>query len=193
MDRPKQLLDWFGLPLIAYQVRQLLCSGVGQTIVVLGHEIERIRPVVEHAGSSQVIIAVNPDYRTGKTSSIKAGLKAIGPGPSCILLQAADQPRPAELIRELVEEHVKTAAQISIPSLAGKHGHPPVFDAAFIPELLEITEESQGVLGVIERHRNCVREVAIDDPIVLTNLNTEEDYRRALSLTESGSAMRHIS
>lgn len=192
MERPKQLLAWLGFPLVGYQIRQLLGSGIGQIIVVLGHQVEQVRPVVEEAGKGRVEIVVNRDYRTGKTSSIKAGLKTVASGQTCVLLQAADQPRSAQLIQLLVTQHLTNAAKISIPSHDGRHGHPPVFAKSLVPELLQITERGQGVREVIERHQDSIHEVAIDDPLVLTNLNTDEDYKRALSLVGKGLSNCHV-
>ena len=141
MGRPKQTLDWLGEPLAVYQTRQLLEAGVGQAVVVLGHEVSTVRPLVEAVEDPRLTIVVNPDYREGKTSSIKAGLRAVGPGAASLLLLAADQPRPAALLRRLAEAHEDQGALISIPAYRGKHGHPPIFDASLLPELLRITEE----------------------------------------------------
>ena len=186
MGRPKQTLDWLGEPLVVYQTRQLLEAGVGQAVVVLGHEVSTVRPLVEAVEDPRLTIVVNPDYREGKTSSIKAGLRAVGPGAASLLLLAADQPRPAALLRRLAEAHENQGALISIPAYRGKHGHPPIFDASLLPELLRITEEGRGVREVIQRHSGSIREVAVDDPLVLTNLNTREDYEHALALASSG-------
>ena len=189
MERPKQTLDWLGSPLVAYQLRQLLEAGLGQVVVVLGHEIGAIRPLVDAIEDERISIVNNPGYRSGKTSSITAGLRQVGPEAGTVLLLAADQPRPAALLRRIVEEHVAVSALVSIPAYRGKHGHPPVFDASLIPELLLITEEGEGIREVIQRHSDGIHEVAIDDPLVLTNLNTPEDYDHALALAtgrESG-------
>ena len=186
MGRPKQTLNWLGEPLVVYQTRQLLEAGMGQAVVVLGHEVSTVRPLVEAVEDPRLTIVVNPDYREGKTSSIKAGLRAVGPGAASLLLLAADQPRPAALLRRLAEAHKNQGALISIPAYRGKHGHPPIFDASLLPELLRITEEGRGVREVIQRHSGSIREVAVDDPLVLTNLNTREDYERALALASSG-------
>ena len=186
MGRPKQTLDWLGEPLVVYQTRQLLEAGVGQAIVVLGHEAEAVRPLVEVVDDPRLTIVVNPDYSEGKTTSIKAGLRAMERGAASVLLLAADQPRPAALLRGLAEAHREREALISIPAHRGKHGHPPIFDAALLPELLDITEEGRGVREVIQRHSGAIHEVEVDDPLVLTNLNTREDYERALALAVSG-------
>ena len=186
MGRPKQTLDWLGEPLVVYQTRQLLEAGVGQAVVVLGHKAATVRPLVEAGEDPRVTVVVNPDYLEGKTTSIKLGLRSVGPGAGAILLLAADQPRPAALLRRLAEAHAVREAIISIPAHRGKHGHPPIFDASLLPELLRITEKGRGVREVIQRHSGAIHEVAVDDPLVLTNLNTREDYERALALATSG-------
>ena len=186
MGRPKQTLDWLGEPLVVYQTRQLLEVGVGQVVVVLGHEAAVVRPLVEAVEDARLTIVFNPDYLEGKTTSIKAGLRAMGSGAASLLLLAADQPRPAALLRRLAEGHQERGALISIPAYRGKHGHPPVFDATLLPELLRITEEGRGVREVIQRHSGAIHEVEVDDPLVLTNLNTREDYERARALAASG-------
>ena len=186
MGRPKQTLDWLGEPLVVYQMRQLLEAGVGQAVVVLGHKAATVRPLVEAVEDPRVTVVVNPDYLEGKTTSIKLGLRSVGPGAGAILLLAADQPRPAALLRRLAEAHRERGALISIPAHRGKHGHPPLFDASLLPELLRITEEGRGVREVIQRHSGAIKEVAVEDPLVLTNLNTREDYERALALATSG-------
>ena len=186
MGRPKQTLDWLGEPLVVYQIRQLLKAGVGQAVVVLGHKAATVQPLVEAVEDPRVTVVVNPDYLEGKTTSVKLGLRSVGPGAGAILLLAADQPRPAALLRRLAEAHAAREAIISIPAHRGKHGHPPIFDASLLPELLRITEEGRGVREVIQRHSGAIHEVAVDDPLVLTNLNTREDYERALALATSG-------
>ncbi|MBI4570677.1 MAG: NTP transferase domain-containing protein, partial [Chloroflexi bacterium] len=46
MGRPKALLPWDGVPLIANQVRELRAAGVDDVVAVLGHGAEEIRPHV---------------------------------------------------------------------------------------------------------------------------------------------------
>ena len=106
MGRPKQTLDWLGEPLVVYQTRQLLETGVGQAIVVLGHEAEAVRPLVEVVDDPRLTIVVNEDYLEGKTTSIKAGLRAMGPSvASILLLGCRPAPPGVALLRRLAEAH----------------------------------------------------------------------------------------
>src|SRR5262249_31372537 len=73
MGTPKQLLDWDGQELVAYQVEQLRAAGADEVIVVLGHEAAAIARVAEAAGGRVVL---NPEYRSGRASSVRVGARA---------------------------------------------------------------------------------------------------------------------
>ena len=67
-----------------------------------------------------------------------------------------------------------------------------VFHRSLVPELLEITEERQGIREVIERHRDRIHRVPVDLPIARLDLNTWEEYREAFAL-HAGDASRETS
>ena len=47
-------------------------------------------------------------------------------------------------------------------------------------ELMDISEETLGLKAVTVRHEKATRRVEIDAPEILLDLNTPEDYRKAL-------------
>lgn len=186
MSEAKQLLDWEGVPLLQYQIKQLDDTSVQEIVVVLGHRSDEFIPLIHQTiKSPKVHVVINTHYLKGKTTSIKAGLRNFRGTPHMILLLAVDQPRPREVLQRLLDEHWQRGHTISVPSYRGQYGHPPVFDASLIPELLTISEERKGIREVIERHRGELWEVTMDSPIVLTDLNTSVDYRRAKKRTFS--------
>jgi molybdenum cofactor cytidylyltransferase len=177
MGRPKPLLPWEGGTLVGYQVRSLAEAGAAEVIVVLGH---RAVDVVSHVrGAEALRILINPDYQKGKTTSIKTGLRAVGPHAQGILLLAVDQPRPVELLRQLIREHREAGALITQPVYQGRGGHPLLFHRSLLPELLEISEEKQGVRDALVRHRAEVHRVSVESPVALLDFNTWEEYQAA--------------
>ena len=105
MGTPKPLLDWCGSPLIRRQVEALAAAGASPIIVVLGHGYDDLVPVVPGLPGVQTVH--NPDYKNGKTTSIKAGareLQRLGVGDSILVLNV-DQPRTADLIKRVVDAH----------------------------------------------------------------------------------------
>ena len=177
MARPKPLLPWRGSPLVRCQVESLLQGGVDEVVVVLGHLHEKVAPHVSGRGVRWVL---NPDYRTGRTSSIRAGLAALDPSTDAVILLGVDQPRPPEIIRAVLEAHADAPAPITAPRHGGRGGHPAVFAVSLLPELARITEQRQGVREVYEAHRDEVQRVEVDDPVVRLDLNTPEEYEAAL-------------
>ena len=176
MGRPKPLLPWHGVPLLQYQLRSLTQAGVAEVVVVLGHDAQITAP---YATGPRTRFAVNPDYRRGKTTSIRAGLEVIDPDASDILLLAVDQPRTAALISTIIGAHVRHGALITSPRFEGHGGHPLIFSSALREELERISEERQGIREVFQSHRGGVTEVRIDDPLVRLDLNTPEVYEEA--------------
>ncbi len=178
MGRPKPLLSWCGTTLVEYQVRCLLEAGASEVVVVLGHQADAVAPYV-HGPRARCV--VNPDYRQGKTTSIKAGLRAISGDADGILLLAVDQPRTTQVISTIIKSHLENSALITSPRYQGHGGHPLVFSAALRGELERISEERQGIREVFQAHRDQVNEVEFDDPIIRLDLNDPRAYEEALA------------
>ncbi len=178
MGQPKPLLPWGGLPLIQYQVTSLAEAGTSPIVVVLGHNSTEIASYVVSSPTLQTVI--NPDYAEGKTTSIRLGVSQVRDDVDGILLLAVDQPRPADLVRRVIEEHQRAGALITHPTYSGRGGHPIIFAGSLKGELLAITEEQQGIREVVGRHQDSIRTVAVESPIARVDLNTIDDYESAL-------------
>ena len=176
MGRPKPLLPWQGTTLVEYQVQSLTQAGAAEVVVVLGHESDAVAPYVKGPCSRWVL---NPDYRLGRTSSIRAGLSAIDPDADAILLLGVDQPRTEKIVSAVIDAHARLGALITSPRYRGRGGHPLIFSASLKDELQSISEEGQGIRQVFDAHRGDVSEVEIDDSLVRLDLNTPEAYKAA--------------
>ena len=183
MGRPKPLLPWRGVSLVEHQVACLLEGGCDEVVVVLGHAADEVAPLVRGEGMRTI---VNPDYRQGKTTSIKTGLAHADPSAAAIVLLAVDQPRTSAIVRQVVRAHVTGGALITSPRYQGHGGHPLVFAAGLRPELERITEERQGIREVFQAHRGNVQELPLDDPMIRLDLNTPEVYESAYARWGTG-------
>ena len=184
MHEMKALLPWLGgRPLLAHQAHALAEAGYEPIVAVLGHLTERLRQVL--TGPEPLQIVENPRYREGRTTSITAGLGAVPDDVAGVLIVSVDQPRSGALLSRLRDAWLASRPAIAVPSLDGNAGHPPLFDAALLPELRAITEERQGLREVVSRHRAERMLVPVDDPLTLTNLNTREEYEAALRLAQA--------
>ncbi|MDP6100859.1 MAG: nucleotidyltransferase family protein, partial [Dehalococcoidia bacterium] len=185
----KALLPFGETTLLEYQYSSLTSvPEISGVVVVVGHRHEELFPLVEgRAGACPGIDAgmravVNPDYRMGRTSSIRAGLREVLHHADGILIIGVDQPRPRTVLTKLVAEHLGGNVPITAPTYRGKRGHPTLFSATLLPELLAVSEEKQGLREVMSRHRAEVRDIEFDTPTVLLDINTQEDYQEALKL-----------
>jgi molybdenum cofactor cytidylyltransferase len=179
MGRPKMLLPFGEKPLLARVVENLLSvSGISPIVVVTGHNAQEIREAVREY---TVNIAHNPDYAAGgMLSSVQTGVRALPADCGAFLLALGDQPgvRPETLLA-LLAAWRETDAPIVRPVYDGKHGHPVLFAARCEPEILALPADATLKDAVI-RHAADIWEVAVTDPAILDDIDTPEDYERAL-------------
>jgi molybdenum cofactor cytidylyltransferase len=185
MGEPKALLPWVnGEPVIAYLVHALDEAGYAPIVVVLGHAPDAIRDAIP--SDVDVSVVVNERYQDGRSSSIVAGVGAVAAARAdAVLIGSVDQPRSVGMLRTLREGWERERPLIAVPSLDHRVGHPPVFGAGVIDELLAVTEEREGLREVMQAHGDQRLFVDVDDPLALTNLNTREDYEAALGVAQA--------
>ena len=124
MGRPKPLLPWRGKTLVESQIQSLLEAGANEVIVVLGHEAEEVAPYVSGKAVRDVM---NPLYKEGRTSSIRAGLEAVSPDATDIVIMAVDQPRTPQIVSDVINAHLEAGALLTSPRYLGRGGHPLYF------------------------------------------------------------------
>ncbi|MBI4281888.1 MAG: nucleotidyltransferase family protein [Chloroflexi bacterium] len=180
MGRLKALLPWQGSTLVEYQVESLQKAAVEEVVLVVGHRGDEVETPVK--GKPGVKTVVNPDYRQGKTTSIKAGLRHLSISVQGILVLAVDQPRPSHILESLIKAHQEQAALITCPVYRGHTGHPLVFASSLLSELMAITEEGQGLREVTRRHTEDTYRLEVDSPIVTVDVNSPKDLREAQRL-----------
>ena len=180
MGAPKALLPWQGTTLLAYQASTLQRVGLNPVLVILGHRAEELKPhLPSDAGVRHLL---NPDYLQGKTTSLTAGLGAIDRSKTdAVLVLNVDQPRSPRTLEIILGEHRESTPHlITIPTYRGKGGHPIILSMKLLDEIMAVSEEDQGLKGVVRRHRKDTRLVEMGSAEVLMDLNSEKDYREAL-------------
>ncbi len=143
--------------------------------VVLGPDwvaVSRIQPVPEE------VLLVNPRPERGPLSSLCIGLGALPAAVSGIFLHPVDHPlvRP-ETIMDLAALHRQQPERILIPAFEGTGGHPTVFPSPVFAELQRAPLD-QGARFVVQTDPQRVITVEFDDPGILRNIDTPEDYAR---------------
>jgi molybdenum cofactor cytidylyltransferase len=179
--RPKQLLDWHGEPLVRASARAALEAGLDPVLVVTGSHFGEVEAAV---AGLPVVLARNPDWEQGQSSSIRVGLAACPPPTGSAVFLLADQPfiTPG-LIRALVDAHASESAGIVAPLIReDRRGNPVLFDREMFTDLRALEGDSGG-RALFGQHR--VRYVDWHDDRILRDIDTEEDYRRLQSEDQS--------
>ena len=179
MGSPKPLLPWRGKTLVESQIQTLLEAGASEIVVVLGYKAQE---VASYIAGEPVRIVINHRFRDGRASSIRAGLDAVSPNASDILIMAVDQPRSPQIVSKAINSHIEKDALLTSPRYRGRGGHPLIFSASLLNELSRISEENQGLREVFERHRSEINEAIFDDPAIRLDLNTPQAYRDAFEM-----------
>jgi molybdenum cofactor cytidylyltransferase len=175
MGRLKQLIEWDGMPLVAWQAAQLREAGADEVLVVLGHSAGDIRPAVPPFAT----VVVNDAYKHGRATSLKLGAEALPEGSEAVLILSVDQPRPSWVGHRLVERWRAGRPKVVSPRFEKGFGHPILLDGSLVPELREVSEATLGLRAVIDRHVTEAVSVSMANQAVDVDLNTPEDYERA--------------
>jgi molybdenum cofactor cytidylyltransferase len=192
--RPKQLLDWKGKPFVRVVAETALNAGLSPVVVVTGAHADQVEKALIDLN---VIVAHNPEWRTGQSSSIQAGLRALpqpanqkssskdhegisgwdGVGAAIFLLTDQPQVTPT-ILRALDEEHARTLAPIVAPLVRGERANPVLFDRITFPELMMLSGDVGG--------RAIFSKVPVDyltwhDESLLSDVDTADEYRKLVN------------
>jgi molybdenum cofactor cytidylyltransferase len=105
----KQLAEAAGIPLVLYAVDALREAGVGEILVVTGHDAEAVEAVLP-ADARPVR---NPAHQAGQATSLAAALHATADDSEAAVILLADQPGvAADDVAALIRGFRATRAQI---------------------------------------------------------------------------------
>jgi CTP:molybdopterin cytidylyltransferase MocA len=180
MGEDKALLQFAGRSFLAGSI-DLFQHACDFVIVVTGHNTELLRPVV-YANSAYVGRNLHPER--GQFSSLCIGLQAVldrGRDVACVTL-VDRPPAQASTLNTLQQRFLSSSPEKTwavVPQFGGKHGHPVVFGREMIEMFLR-ADSSANARDIEHQHQNRVEYVDVDDPRVVLNINTPDDYSRML-------------
>jgi molybdenum cofactor cytidylyltransferase len=175
LGRPKQLLDLAGRPVLQHVVETLHSARVDEIVVVLGHRAEEIATAMPL--SDRVRLATNPDFASGQSTSLRAGLLAAGDRSQAAVILLGDQPgMRAEAVTAVIEAWGSGRGPAVQATYRGVPGHPVLFDRSVWADL-EGAEGDEGARGLLASHPQwrALVEVGGSPPLDIDN---EEDYAR---------------
>jgi molybdenum cofactor cytidylyltransferase len=178
MGQPKQLLIWQGQPLVRHIAQQALASKLDGLVVVVGAEAATTRAALVGLGGPLQTIE-NSSYLSGQASTLRVGLGALPSAAQAAVILLVDQPLITPvLIDELIDAYQEGDALAVIPRYADRRGNPVLLARPLFDEVKALTGDV-GARVVIQRYPEAVRWLDVDDPAVVTDMDTPEAYEAA--------------
>lgn len=173
----KLLLPFDGKTMLETTLDHILAAGAGEVVVVAGHEADRIRSIL---GNRPVTVVFNPDYATGMTTSIQAGVRAASAQAEGFMICLSDMPLiQAETYRALAGiffEKKKTEERVIVqPFIENTPGNPVIFSAFYKNDILAL-DFSEGCKPIVQAHRALVIQVNVATDAVLRDADTVEAF-----------------
>ena len=170
----KQLMPVAGTPMIERVFRALAGTAVAEVIVVLGSCAGEIAPhIPPHCRT-----VMNPDWPSGLSTSLKAGLAELSPRSQAVLFLLADQPLvTSAMLERVLHAYYRSTLAIVAPRFRGQRGTPVLFDRRIFAALERVSGDSGG-REVINAMPQQVQWVDMETPEPLVDIDTPEDYHK---------------
>ena len=160
-------------------VATLKQAGAVRVVVVTGYNAEELE---RHLASSGVVFLRNENYRTTHMfDSALIGLRYLRDKCRQVLFTPVDIPL---FTAATVDALLTSGAELACPVCGGTRGHPILMSANVIDRVLEDSGES-GLDGALSRCGVPMTLVEVDDPGILHDADTPEDYRELLRMHNS--------
>ena len=178
MGSPKMLLPYRGATIIETVIQNIASSSVEKILVVLGADRYKILKLISEY---PVMHCYNADYKTGMLSSVKCGFSHLPDDYLAALVFPGDQPMiDAQVINIVINAWQETGKGIIIPTYRGKRGHPLLIDRKYTNEIMTL-DESEGLRVLAQKNPEDVKEIETDNPLILKDIDTVEDYRNEIN------------
>jgi len=170
LGQPKQLVRLGGRPALHIVVANAVALAGHAVTVVLGAHARELTHLFAHSPAS---VIVNRQWEEGMASSIRAGLAALPPACTAVLIVLGDQlALTADDLKRLANAWKQDDGTLVASVYGQRLGVPAIFPRICFPELAELRGD-QGARGVLER--NSYRVVRVAMPNAAVDLDTPAD------------------
>ncbi|WP_440059293.1 nucleotidyltransferase family protein [Thermogladius sp. 4427co] len=173
-------------PVIVKTIESAFSSRVDKIMVIVGFMKEKIINEIKNYFSTEIgrriLIVENKNFAEGMSSSIKVGVSAaleLLKDLKALLITPGDAAWIPSIVYDLlIDKFEMFNWRIIVPTYNNRRGHPILFSASLVQEILSISEESRGLKGLVEKYRYEVREIELPYPSILLDLDTINDLNR---------------
>lgn len=175
---PKALLTLEGHTFLELVIDACTESGCNRILVVVAKKANDVRDLARLLDAE---VAVNLEPELGMFSSVKAGLASLGerkPEIDAIVIFPVDHPNVApETVALLLEKFDSRPERTWVrPVYMGRGGHPVVIDTETAGKLVAC-EPTDSFRDALVSCGYKPYSIAVDDPGVVRNINTPDDYQ----------------
>ena len=152
----------------------LRSGGCDPVLAVVAEPTEAIRKECRLAG---IVLVVNPEPSRGQISSLRCGLEELGRVDGVVVLlvdQGSILPSTVRAVQAAL-----SCAWVAVARYRTRTGHPVGFAREVFPELFcgEVADGGADAVVAAYRRTGRLAEVDVEDPGVIRNLNTPEEYK----------------
>jgi molybdenum cofactor cytidylyltransferase len=180
----KLLLSFQGQTILETTVSNILEAEIGEVIVVVGHEAEYVKKVLNNRFSDLKIVE-NPDFELGMTTSIKAGIRAAQENTEGYMICLSDmlliEPNEYQFLANQFLDFYKQNKKVIVqPIFEEKRGNPVIFSRFYQKDILETTD-TEGCRSVVQKYKNHVKLIEMTTNHILQDVDFKEDYEKLVT------------
>lgn len=176
MGTQKLLLPFGQSTMIETVIENVLNSSIEHVMVVLGANQEKIRNTIANL---PVQFCHNKEHEKGMLSSVICGIRALPEDALTALIYLGDQPGiPPAVTNSVIKAYDEDLVGIVIPVHNHRRGHPLLVDMKYRKEI-ELLDLEEGLRALRHHFPQDVMEVEVDEPGILVDIDTREDYQKA--------------
>ena len=188
MGKENKLLRNIGdASLVRNTAVEMLKSELDSCSIVLGYQSDKIAEVIKDLN---IKLILNPLWEEGQASSLKAALNTLDATYSDLLIMLGDLPGvKSKHINKIIEEHLLTnnrKSKITIPSFNGTKGNPVIWGRSFFTDLSNLKGDVGG-RALFSQHPAAINLLDMEDPAVVSDTDTAEDFENFLNNNFSAS------
>lgn len=164
-----------GEPLLRRSLKTLLASNIDEAVVVLGHDQETTRALVDDL---PLRFVYNNAYESGQMTSVHCGLASLKRTYDGVMVALGDQPALAVAdINYLINAYLnRSHGEVVVPTFDGERGNPIILSERCRADILAGTR-NLGCRKFIEKNPELVCKVEMPGPGVVIDLDTPQEYR----------------
>jgi len=163
-------------PMIRHTVKQVLGAGLGDIVVVTGHDADDVERALQ---GLDIRCTRNATPWAGMGTSLASGANAVKPDAEAMFVVLGDMPKlkPETMLAMLKSLDPKGGRDIVVPVYEGKRGHPVLFSARYFSRLCALSGD-HGARDILNAHPERVCALTVDDPGTLIDVDTPEDLQK---------------